>query len=831
MLRGHWCLRVLFIVAAAVLASCGEQDLYRPPESPFRISGRVSLPTQAQDVDILGNYAYVAAGQSGLQVVDISSPEDPRLVLWLDTPKFADAVAVARTYDPDGSIRDFAFLVEGTEGIIPYDITYVPDSLIDLRQGTTAYAGNAVCVALPDYVTDSYELYLADSWRAITGFVSDPQIPGFLDQRARIEPRGYAEDLAMSSDQTHVFVADDEMGVTVVDASRVYARELTVVANTDTPGNARGIAVAGDFIFVAAGEAGLQILRADANYVPQPIAALALAGTADGIAVRDGTAFLAARDAGLLIVDVRDPYHPVLLGSVPTSYANGVAAGAGNIVCIADRDEGLVVFRGPELPPDFTPPAAVGDLAARLTDTTAVQLTWTAPGDDGSEGTAHIYHLYWSPDPFDDTLLEQATEIPRRPVPQVAGTPQTTSLAGLTPGAQYYFALQAEDEARNLSPLSPLAHVIMTAPRLRQGQVEPDSADVSTTFTYRVVYQDAEGDAPAVMTVVIDGTSHVMTQAGGGDYVTGVVFEYATLLSLGSHDYQFTCDDGHGPLVKTPVFSGPRTPPDPFAFVMVPVPVGGGVTFAMGSPALELGRDEDEQQHPVTLTRDYVIGEAEVTQGTYAALMGTNPSGIVGDARPVENVTFFDALRFCNAFSVRNGYAPAYTLSAEVTDAQGHVTAAQVTWDPLANGYRLPTEAEWEYACRAGATTALANGALNVEHCESDVNLDALGWYCGNSDTGLGPQTHDGRSKAVNGFGLYDLHGNVWEWCWDIYGTYPDGAVSDPSGPAGADWQQRVRRGGSWYYFARDCRSASRDAYWPGSRDNTLGFRIARNSE
>ena len=118
-----------FLAAGAILAgcltlvNCGEQDLYKPPVSPYHISGRVSLPSLAQGVDILGNYAYVAAGQSGLQVVDITDPENPRRILWLDTPKFADAIAVARTYDADGAVRDIAFLVEGTEGIVPYDIS------------------------------------------------------------------------------------------------------------------------------------------------------------------------------------------------------------------------------------------------------------------------------------------------------------------------------------------------------------------------------------------------------------------------------------------------------------------------------------------------------------------------------------------------------------------------------------------------------------------------------------------------------------------------------------------------------------------------------------
>ena len=813
-----------------VLAGCGEQDLYRPPTSPFTVTGRVAMPSETQDVAILGHYAYVTAGEGGVFVVDIQDPDHPQRVFWKDTQKFARSAAAVRTYEPDGSVRDILFVVEGTEGLVPFDATQIPDTLIQLSSGTPAYDAQKLCIAPPAFLTDSYELYLADTWRSITGFVSTPGNPGNLDQKARIEPYGYTKDVALSSDNTHVFVADDEMGVTVVDATQIYQLKLTIVGNTDLPGTALDIDVAGDFVFVAAGKGGLQILRADANYIPQWVAALTLAGECLAIAVRDGLAFLAAKDAGLYVVDVRDPYNPASLGRVPTSYAQGVAVGEGNVVCVADRDEGLIVFRGPELPADFTPPATVNDLAVRLTDTTAVELTWTAPGDDGGQGTASLYHVYVGQTPFADSSLSLATEIPRRPVPQEGGTVQRMPVAGLAPGTTYYFGLRTEDEAHNVSPLSNMVLATMTSPALAAGTAEPDSGDVTTAFTYRVTYRDPEGDAPAIHTVVIDGATHTMELLPGGDYTAGVIFQYQTTLGLGSHEFYFVFDDGHGPRVSTPVQAGPRTPPDPFAFVMVPVSVGAGTTFAMGSPISELGRDPDEREHSVTLTRGYTLGATEVTQGLYEAVTGQNPSSFLGDTRPVENVTFYDALRFCNSLSDRQGHPRAYTISEEVFE-NGHVVAAVVSWNRDANGYRLPTEAEWEYACRGGSLGALTNGPLLFEHCELDPGLDPLGWYCGNSDTGAGPRTHDVRGKETNAFSLYDVHGNVWEWCWDIYAEYPGGPVSDPLGPDGEPWMQRVRRGGSWFYFARDCRSASRDPYWPGSSDNTLGFRLARNPE
>ena len=814
-----------------LLAGCGEQELYEPPESPFQVSGRLALPSEATDVAVLGRYAYVAAGQSGLHVVDISNPDDPRAVLWLDTPKSADALCVTRSYDADGSRRDLAFIIEGTEGILPYDITPVPDSIVDLRQGTSAYAGNAVCVKPPEFVGDPYILFLADSWRAVTAFVSAPDNPGFLDQRVRAVPYGYTQDLALSADGTHLYVADDEMGVTILDITGVIDRRLPVIGNIDTPGNAMSVAVSGSYVFVAANEEGLHIFRAGEDYLLEPVATLALSGSGQAIEVRDGIAFIAADDAGLQVIDVRDPAHPSLLGSVPTLEAVGVALGENDIVCVADAQEGLIVFRGPHVGADATPPATIANFTARLIDTTSLELSWTAPGDDGTAGTADEYDLRWSPSPIDETNWDAAQKIIRCPLPRAAGTRQATTWDDLTPGARYYFALRAKDEAGNVSPLSNAASALMTVPTLSDGDVDPDEASSpETMFLFTVVYADPEGDAPVVRQVVIDGVAHTMN-ASGGDYPVGVLFSYQTTLGYGTHDYKFSFDDGHGPLVETQTAFGPDLPPDPFDFTMAAIGSGTGTTFDMGSPAGELGREADETLHPVTLTRGFRLGTTEVNQILFETIMGFTPSAFGGSSRPVESITWYDALAFCNALSAHDQLTPAYTLTNVRTEGD-HVTAASVAWDREANGYRLPTEAEWEYACRAGSGSALANGNLTNEHCEADPLLDAVGWYCGNSDQGTGPRTQNTGRRAPNAFGLYDMHGNVWEYCWDLYAAYPDGPATDPSGPDGDEpGAQRVMRGGSWHYFARDCRSASRGAFWSGSRDNTVGFRIARNAE
>jgi formylglycine-generating enzyme required for sulfatase activity len=234
--------------------------------------------------------------------------------------------------------------------------------------------------------------------------------------------------------------------------------------------------------------------------------------------------------------------------------------------------------------------------------------------------------------------------------------------------------------------------------------------------------------------------------------------------------------------------------------------------FSMGSPAGEVGRDTDEILHTVVLTRDFWISPTEVTQAEWTALMGTNPSRFVGPSLPVERVSWFDAVAFCNARSVAAGFTPAYTISGET-----------VEWNRDADGYRLPTEAEWELACRSGTGTATSNGDLTEEACGFDPVLASIAWYCGNA----GPTTHEVATLNPNSAGLHDMHGNVWEWCWDWYvADLGEGLAVDPAGPAGG--AQRAIRGGSWYYFARECRSASRGPYWPNSADDTVGFRVAR---
>ena len=218
-------------------------------------------------------------------------------------------------------------------------------------------------------------------------------------------------------------------------------------------------------------------------------------------------------------------------------------------------------------------------------------------------------------------------------------------------------------------------------------------------------------------------------------------------------------------------------------------------TFTMGSPSDEPGRDLDEgPQHQVTLTQAFYMQTTEVTQEQWEAVMGNNPSFFMEcPTCPVETVSWND---------VQN-YIAQMNLKGEGT-------------------YSLPTEAQWEYAARAGSTTAFANGRITETERGYDPNLDVIGWYSYNS----GDETHPVGRKLSNAWGLYDMSGNVWEWCQDWYDGYSSSAMTDPTGPSFGS--TRVRRGGRWSACARRCRSASRCSSSPEDRCNYIGFRLLR---
>jgi formylglycine-generating enzyme required for sulfatase activity len=266
----------------------------------------------------------------------------------------------------------------------------------------------------------------------------------------------------------------------------------------------------------------------------------------------------------------------------------------------------------------------------------------------------------------------------------------------------------------------------------------------------------------------------------------------------------------------------------------------------------ESARSKDEVLHYVTVTYEFEMMQSEVTQSQFEALLGYNPShfgpngpgGECGGGCPVENVSWHEALAFANAMSQQDGLEPCFVCTGSESSVICHLNPAYDLPQDC-EGYRLPTESEREYATRAGTLTAFHNGPLtNPYRSPLDPNLDEIAWYGGNSSsmtsdfacsgwftgaTTCGPQPR--ATKAPNPWGLYDMSGNVKEWTWDWYGTYPTGTAAepivDPSGPASG--QKKVVRGGAWSGYAYDSRSGYRDVLSPNSRAYEVGLRLVRS--
>ncbi|WP_314723507.1 flavodoxin [Enterocloster bolteae] len=250
-----------------------------------------------------------------------------------------------------------------------------------------------------------------------------------------------------------------------------------------------------------------------------------------------------------------------------------------------------------------------------------------------------------------------------------------------------------------------------------------------------------------------------------------------------------------------------------------------GGTFEMGSPDSEAWRSEDEPVHSVSVA-DFYLSPYEVTQAEYERVIGTNPSTFSGADLPVEMVSWLDAVEYCNTRSVQEGLEPVY-----------EIVEGTVSWNRGANGYRLPTEAEWEYACRAGTTTPFnTQTSISAEEANywGDYPYMIEDNYFSQGNLETKPGVYRQTTTAVgsfhpNNWGLYDMHGNVGEWVWDYYGTYDETASENPTGPGSGT--RRVNRGGGWNDFAKNLRSAYRAAMPEENEGYNIGFRLARNAD
>ncbi len=255
-------------------------------------------------------------------------------------------------------------------------------------------------------------------------------------------------------------------------------------------------------------------------------------------------------------------------------------------------------------------------------------------------------------------------------------------------------------------------------------------------------------------------------------------------------------------------------------------------TFQMGSNE---GNEFNKPVHNVTISKAYYMSVHEVTQAKYNAVMGDNPSKYKTDAvadetqenRPVECVSWYMAIVYCNKLSAAKNLKPCYTISGSTDPAAwGAIpTLIDSTWETVkcdftADGYRLPTEAEWEYAARAGDTSV---NELTWSGTKIESSLRDYAWYRDSAKA----KTHEVKKKTANKWGLYDMSGNVYEWCWDRYSAYASEAQTEPTG--GASNSNRISRGGCFFNNSSYCAVSYRDFISPNFQDKSIGFRVCRS--
>ncbi len=796
MMRTRIWTRLLLGITLLLAIGCGKQDLYEFPDSPYPKLGQVHLPSSNEGVAVLGDYAFVAGGEAGLHVIDISDPANPELKTTLNTTKYAESIEVIRIF-LNGEIVDIAHIVEGTEGVTSYDITD-PLNPVDLLQGTTAVDGNRMAVVPSEDPTDPYLVFLAENWKGVRVFESNAFVPGVLEYGGVFSSTlGYAKGLAYRDEW--LYVADNEMGLVVLDASLLVLGAFGVVNSVDTPGNALDVTVEGDYAYVADGTLGLHVF--DITTPDQPVrkGSIDLPAYSRSIVVRDDLAFIAAATGGVHIVDVSDPNNPEYAGNVPSGYAADLALTEDGLVLVADYDDGMYILSGNAFG-DVQAPAPVQGIGGGPHNFTTVELNWFATGDDGLLGRADNYEVRWSETPiFTDADWAAATSVNGAPQPGAPGSLESMLVDGFTPGQIAFFSVRAWDESGFQSGL-PASNSLSTytGTVLKDATVSPRVGSIDDPFTFTVTYLDEDSREPDLQAnLVLNGDTYAMDQVSG-DYFTGAVYEKEMTLPEGEHSFYFVFQ----PSGDDPV----ETDPDEDLFAHLPI------IFEMGSPVGELGRDADEALTTVTLNGAVQIEAYEVTQNEWTAMGMVNESEYAGGNTPVTNLTWYQALEYCNLRSAADGLDAAYEIDGY-----------SVSWNREADGWRLPTEAEWEWFARGGTTSAFCGGDITETGFELDPVLDQYGWYGGNVDPRQ-PQSVGG--KTANDFGLYDMHGNVAEWCWDWYAAYEPGPLLDPSGPETGDL--KVIRGGDWFYKAKACRSASRETFPPTSADSRVGFRVMR---
>jgi formylglycine-generating enzyme required for sulfatase activity/uncharacterized protein YegL len=432
--------------------------------------------------------------------------------------------------------------------------------------------------------------------------------------------------------------------------------------------------------------------------------------------------------------------------------------------------------------------------------------------------------------------LEFSTSTVRFPKPPVNVRIDSTIKVYAINGTRTVQSVQSSNPAFFITPQS-FTLAAGDSIELMVSYIAPDSGLAWTTFTFEsdscpAVLQ-ARGGWPGISSAL---TTLTLVHPNGGQIFVAGSDTVITWKGIDPNEYvrlDYSIDNGQTWYKVTDSAIGlsykwrvPRTPsnlclarviayspPDTIPGIqMMSIPAG---NFIMGNTGTAAGNPDELPVQNITISQPFLMSQFEILQKDFYAVLKRNPSQIKADSLPVESITFMDIVEFCNALSDLQGYTPCYTIAGST-----------VTCNWSADGYRLPTEAEWEYACKAGTSTDLWSGAImNLDCAPLDGALDIMGWYCGNSLL----QAQKAGLKSANTYGLHDMHGNIAEYCWDLYDLYPGMAQTDPKGPANA-MNGHILRGGSFLDEARNCRSSVRfmeSAIAPAQR----GFRIVRISK
>jgi formylglycine-generating enzyme required for sulfatase activity len=819
------------------------------PNSPNLLGTFPTVGDNNEEVAVKGNYAYVAASDDGLLVVDVSNPANPEQVTNLGVGSRFSVVTI------EGDL----LYAGGSSVFNVYDVTD-PGQPIIVASHTTPGVPLGVDVV-------GNLIFVADG----SGGFSVLGLLDYTDPTVSISPPA-----GVAAPLTHGAVAAVASSLTTssptIDLDGSTDDDVTVVRVTWSNSAGGAGDATGTNSWSIPGlplHPGLNIITITAHDEEGNTAAdtidiiynapsdIRLEGDLDY-----GTVAVGGSVERLMTI-YNDGAGPLIVGSV--SYPGGFSgAWTGEVPPGGSRD--VVVT--------FTPTSSAifsGQVTVNSDATTGTQMInvsgsgltyddWAtsffgspllpeAARDADPDGDEHNNEFEFLGDYFPNSHNDQLD------IQLVASsTSADIHLSKVVPGTRY--AIKTSDDAKSwydlrvIEPSVPEFNKLITDSTIGSEKRRFYKVELLASPSLTVAdYQSTQTVASQLFTVSgaaqhYNGVSEVQVSVNGGAWqvVEGAESWSADLtLVEGENQIEVRLLDGAGNLSTVTGFLvtyDPEVdPPSSEEFALIP-----GGDFTMGSPESELGRNADEIQHAVTVSEPFYLKKSVVTWAEWNSVrneaaahgytdIGNGRNGFNGDAgesHPVTEISWWDTIKWCNLRSEIEGRMPVYHTSAALGSANilrtgfewvSPLPPVYVDWS--ASGYRLPTEAEWEYACRAGTTRAFYTGAI-TQPDGNDPNLNPTGWYSENS----GGNTHPVKQKTENAWGLYGMHGNVWEWCWDWYDSYPSSSATDPRGPTSGLY--RVCRGGSFDHVAKRSRAAQRLNDWdPGTQYVYLGFRVA----